>query len=268
MQKIFNNILVPVLLNGKTGQILESAIQFSNRLDCHLHLIFVSKQSIFTSFTRQASEEQVKAEIHSLQQKYSFMMKKGLKLFTAYQKPGAESLLEKYVERQEIDLVLSSVDLKSYVFKNIHFPAGGESTMIHCPILTIRAYQDISECRTIILPVSNYLPVQKIRVAIYLAKHFEAEIHLVVAENHKSGDEIACMKRAFKILKDNTGLTVVCNSIPGKELAQVVSKYAGSVKAGLILMDPGAQSPFQRILTRIIPKWTQQELKVPVITMS
>jgi hypothetical protein len=228
----------------------------------------VTRQSLFSPFIRQAKEEEVRKKIYGLQQKYSFLMNKGLKLFTTYQKPGRDSVLEKYAERQEIDLVLASLDLKRYVFSKIYLPGGTESRTVQCPILTIKSFPDISECRTIVLPVSNYLPVQKIRVAIYLAKHFDAEIHLVVAENNKSAEETACMKRTFRVLKDNTGLTVVCNSIPGKELSEVVSKYAGSVNGGLILMNPGSRSPLKRFLFRLVPKWTHQELKIPVITMS
>lgn len=268
MQKIFNNILVPVVLNGQASQVLEKVAAFSNKLECHLHVIFIFRQPLLSGWISRRNENNVKATIHRLHQQYSFLLKRGLKLFTTLQRTGTESTLEKYLEVHEIDLIMVNADLKSYVFRNMRSVTNSSSHLMHCPVLTVKSFPDLNECHTIVLPINNQLPVQKLRVAIFLAKHFEAQIHLVAADHDHAGESIACMERAYRVLRDNTGIEVFCNRIPGKDLSTIASRYAGSVNGGLMLMDPGAMSPVQRILSRLVPTWSQPVMNVPVITMS
>jgi hypothetical protein len=262
MQKIFNNILVPVAIGRKTEQTIETAIAFANRLGCNLHLLFIEKKSLFPLFEKSKNNAATKARIHELREQFAPDMKDDLRLFTAFQNKGMQNAVMRYAQLYEIDMIIAGREWRRYGFND-----NRDDAIFHCPIVTIPNETYLRQWKIIVLPIENFLPVNKIRVAVCLARHFEATIHLVVMERSNSCDCIDCMKKAFRVLKDNTGLPVVCNVIPGKELGQVVRQYARSVRAGLILMNPGSMTIGHGLLSRLFPGWIKDEVKAPVIKM-
>jgi hypothetical protein len=269
MQKIFNNILMPAAQNRKTDEAIEKVIEFANQMECHLHLLFIIKPSFFSLFSKQKIEAEKRMKIFKLKEKCSEGLIKGLKLFISFQEGDADRIVSKYCETNAIDMILVCGELKRYSFFTDDINSGKLAGNIKCPVLTIKSYPDVRIFKSIVLPIGDFLPVNQIRIAIYLATHFNASIHLVGLEkNGRVSENVEYLKKAFGVLKNNTDLLVVCNTISGKNLANIAAQYAKSVNAGLIMRKPEPKSVLPGLINRLFSRFVVNESKVPVITVS
>jgi nucleotide-binding universal stress UspA family protein len=274
MQKIFNHILVPVHSSRKSDSGISKAIEFANQMGCHLHLLYINEPQRFhwwhRLFYNRRKQFHVKGQVRlfELREQYHKKMKPGLRLFASLQEGNMERSVAEYAELYNIDMILVTQERSMHKL-NVSRLAG----QTHCPVLSTRFDPDLRNMRIIVLPIGSHLPVNKIRVAIWLAKEFNASIHLLSLEKKvmREGtreDELSYMKKAFRVLKDNTDLPVVCSTLPGQSLATISVEYAYSVKAGLIIVNPGIESVFPASVSRLFSRFVVSDAKVPVITVS
>jgi hypothetical protein len=269
MQKIFRNILILVTRDIKTDRLVEKAIEFANQLECHLHLLFIIKTPFFSFLNKQKKETEKKIKVLKLKEKNRERLIKGLKLFICFQRNDIENRILKYCEANEIDMIVACGELKRPGFFASNIKAGKLAGSINYPVLTIKSYPDVQQLKTIVLPIGGFLPINHIRVAIYLGNHFNASIHLVGLEkNGGLNEDLEYIKRAFRILKNNTELPVVFNTISGNDLADAAVQYANSVNAGLVMMNPVSESVIPGFVNRLFSKFVNKKSKVPVITVA
>lgn len=266
MQKIFHNILMTVDVGKKTNEAVSTAIDFANHLECHLHLLFIDKRSFFSFATLKQLESDKKRRIKELKERCQKEMHVGLKLFITRMGQDTKNTIAAYIENNEIDMVLADEEFNQLVFAK---KGSKQSFGVSCPVFTIRPRHSMQQFKTIVLPISSCLPINKIRVSIYLAMHFDAAIHLVALEKKNLiNDGIAYLKRAFQLVKENTELSITCATLSGKNLFNAASQYASGVNAGLIVMNPGDEMQAPGFVNRLFSKIISKETGVPVITVA
>lgn len=268
---MFYNILIPVSLNKNTDSAIDKAIRFANQLECHLHLLHIIEPPAFSlTWLRGALkiEKSKGDQLLEWRNQYAKRLRPGLKLFATVQEGDAAKLVSRYAEINDIDLVLTGDEPKSFLFFNSRFNISQLTRSITCPVLTIKPLASSSApFKTIVLPVSRFIPINKIRTAIYLARQFKAAIHLLALENNGriQQEELACIKKTFRVLKDNTDIPVACNTMTGESLASIAIKYAHSLGDGLIVVNPGAESQLSGFSNHQSSESVLEEPKVFVV---
>jgi hypothetical protein len=276
MQKMFHHILVPVQLNRKTEAVIGKAVAFANKVGGHLHLLFINEQGLLTEFadlfrnssTRYRIRLDRESRVMLLRKKFQQEMSEGLKLFAAIKKGNREQVIEKYTAIQSIDMIL--LDEPAKFFDD---PANRLVNKTNCPVLSMTHTLKTEHFKNIILPLEGHLPVNKIRVAVYLAKQFNSSIHLLSLESTEGRDDLSGMKKAFRVLKENTDVPLVCTTLTGHSLSRSSFQYAQTLQSGLIVLSPGAESLLPGTMSNLFKRFTQGVLrtgdrgKVPVITI-
>lgn len=277
MQKLFNNVLLPVQLDNRTDAAVENAVAFANRFRCHLHLVYVRPlrgigwigSRFFSWSGGKVISPEKKIRLQQLQKEYCTFLAPGLLLHTAMEKGEPEDLIAQYVLTHEIDIVLSIDDQgrAAGIFKKCN--ASRLAGKTNSAVLTLRSTEGLQELKNIVLPIGKALPISKIRVAAYLARHFNAAIHLITTKKKNLlTDEMGYMKKAFQVLKDNTNLPVHCKTISGESLGDISLEYGSSVPAGLIIVNPGAESRLSGVANRFFSKFLFRKSRTPVMTIS
>jgi len=273
MQKLFNNILVPVTA-GNANHSIEKSIEFANQLQCHVHLVGVDSTPVIpllkTTWVRRQTRARKTAEqkdrLSSLENKYGNELEKGLRLSTHATNGNAEEALATFISLHEIDLVLIDGERNGFPFLKNSINASRLAARINCPVLYLQSHPALNDLKIIVMPVGRSLPINKIRVAAYLAKLYCASIHLVTREkNGLMYEELAYMQKALQVLKDNTDLPVKCKTLSGESLGDIALQYAHEVHAGLILINPGQESFLPGMINRIFSRFVFNESKIPVM---
>jgi nucleotide-binding universal stress UspA family protein len=276
MQKLFNNILVPITLDKETKKNVEKAIHFANQLQCNLHLIHVPASAfltlngaLFSQSMKAKAIAEKKKKLSELQSHYCKDMSKPLILSMHVECGAQEEVMAAYVAQHQIDLVFAIGKRRSFSLIRDVFNASVLAAKTECPVLSLQSVPDLLGVRIIVMPVGTSLPITKIRIAAYLAKKYNASIHLVTKEkNALMYEELAYMQKALQVLKDNTDLPVKCKTRVGESLGNIALNYAEEVKADLILVNPGAESFLPGITNRLFARFVFSESRIPVMTVA
>ncbi len=122
-----------------------------------------------------------------------------------------------------------------------------------CPVLTIKEGSEERKIRNIVLPVTQRVPARKLEIAIKLAKVFNARIHLIsfpdCSDEEKKSDH--AFIESFKKIRENASLIIKHGPVFGNDIARAVLKYAESVQADMILVNPVTESNIHYVIGKI-----------------
>jgi hypothetical protein len=170
-------------------------------------------------------------------------------IFTA---ANITNALIQYNERNNIDLFIISIGKKQSLFA---FFSGIDINKIarysECAILAITSGCIDHPVKSILLPVSDYVPVRKIQMAVAFAHLHNGCIHLVTSLNGDDGKnsktKIATFYETYKTLKE-CGYPPQYEILSGFDSQEVLLEYAHEVNADLILLSPQNDSFFRRCI--------------------
>lgn len=228
MYKLLNNILVPIDPKRQSPIAIEKTMQVARKFNCEVHVLNVEG-----GFWQRTRRERVIAE---------------------------------YAAVHRIDLILAQKSPQLLPFIPMGLDINRLAARTSCPVLSISDLS-FSGIRNIVLPVAGYLPLRRIMLATYLARNFNAAIHLI---SLTSGDATAqnrnqaYLHRTFQLLKENTTLAVKCNTMEGRSIADTTLEYAKRIKADLILANPGPES---LLSGRMFARFLFNQNNIPVITV-
>lgn len=278
MKKLFNNILVPVDFGKQSELAVRKALTIANQFQCDLHVLHVETRAIVTAdqnllqaLTETAptdSEEKLK----QLQNKYIGDLEHGLQWHTALRKGNREQQIAEYVLLHQIDLVIVGSPSRLFpasLFRQLNINRLSRKT--GCPLLSVKTPATPETIRNIVLPVDAHLPIRKIMFASYLAKHFNAKIHLIALSDPypkaRVEDKIYLYK-TYQLLRDNTNLVIECHTIEGGNIAETTLEYARQIDADLIVVNPGKELLLSGFVNRLFARFIFNESRIPVMTIA
>jgi len=122
-----------------------------------------------------------------------------------------------------------------------------------CPVLTIKEGSEEKKVRNIVVPVTQRIPERKLEIAIKLAKAFGANIHLIsfpdCRDEEKKSDH--AFLESFKKIRENASLIIKHGPVFGNDIPRAVLKYAESIQADMILVNPVTESNIHYIIGKV-----------------
>jgi hypothetical protein len=276
MKKLFNHILVPVNFNRNTPMLMEKAIQVANQFYCDIHLLYVQTQWMaipflcdgYVSGTDLNYSEEAGIKLKNLAGASRHQLADGLRITSTVVTGSWQSMLKEQVITKHIDLVILPRNEKKF-FRVLVYKVDVNqlSLQTQCPVLTVTKDFDISQLHNIVVPIGNFLPIRKLTAATYMAREFNAVIHLMGGKNNSYGNDrqkTRCLTRSYQLLRDYTNVKVYCSTQDGDTTARETLAYAKNVKADLIVVNSGRES----ILKGWFSNYLYQDSNIPVLTIS
>jgi nucleotide-binding universal stress UspA family protein len=275
MNKLFNNILVPVDFSKVSELAIEKAIDIGNHFKCNVHLVMAEGQGMLMKQQAQLARifgvrtTDAEAKLYQLQNKYTYQMRQGLSMHSCIRRGNKTRTIVEYAVRHGIDLVI--VGRTSNILPPGNYNVKELTKNIGCPVLTVRKDNLHEKLMNIVLPVCSTLPIRKIMFASYMARKYNSKIHLlaVAPENEsQQGERNVYLHKAYQLLKDNTNLTIECHTLRGDNIAEATLRFAEKIDADLIVVNPGSESKMSGLVNKLIDGRLFNESKIPVMTIS
>jgi nucleotide-binding universal stress UspA family protein len=271
MYKLINNILVPVNVQLQPSGDIGSAIGIARQFNCDVHLLHVNRRPFWSVAGKRSSQAAArKLQLNALRDQYTGFLSQGCMIHTEVREGNPENIIAEYAAIHNVDLILAQ-RLKSIV------PGLGFGLDINtlaaktsCPVLSLLPGPGFTDIKNIVLPVSGSLPLRRVKLATYLAKHFDSSIHLLSLGGNaaqESRNEIF-LRKTFRLLKENTNLEVSCKTVVGENIADTTLEYAKNIQADLILVNPGPESLLSGPVNRLFAKFLCNQSSIPVITVA
>lgn len=278
MKKLFNNILVPVEFSKQTNQVVSQAVMIANHFRCDLHLLFVenngmadAEKDIMQALT-EGELDDYEVELMELKAKFLPLMEDGLQLITSFRKGSREQFVASYALQNAIDLIIVEKPRSILPMRfSRSFNINRISKKTGCPVLTVKGTAKLEAIRNIVLPVDAHLPLRKVMFASYLAKHFNARIHLIALSEPGEEDNVenkVYLYKTYQLLRENTNLTVECHTVHGGNIADTTLEYARQINADLIVVNPGKEMLLSGFVNRLFARLLFNESRIPVMTVA
>ncbi|MDP4264391.1 MAG: universal stress protein [Bacteroidota bacterium] len=282
MKKLFNHILVPVNFNRDTQMVVGKAIAIANEFRCDVHLLHNHSPALVTPFfhARDSSPDtpgypnaDAEGRLNILAENYSHLMSEGLSITTSLATGSWFAVMKQFIITHRIDLVIIPRHIKRFLGEWLYqVNINRLARETKCPILTVTPDMDISHMKNIVVPINDFLPIRKLTAATYIARRFNAIIHLMGYKKDLHGKETGDTKwvgRAYQLLSDHTQLKIhrtathYGNSISGKTLS-----YARQVEADLIVINPGKESIHGGWINHLLGRYLHRKSNIPVLTVA
>lgn len=281
MKKLFNDILVPVNFNRNTPILIEKAIQVANRFDCDIHLLHVQTPLVaipflydghFSGAVFNQSEQETETKLKTLAEESKHQLADGLLITSAVVAGNWQLMLKEQVITKHIDLVILPRNERKLFGALIYKVDVNElSLQTQCPVLTVTKDFDVNHLQNIIVPIGDFLPIRKLTAATYMARKFNAVIHLMGGKS-KSYDndkqKNRCLTRSYQLLRDYTNVKVYCSTQQGNATAEETLAYAKNIKADLIIVNSGRESILKGWFSKWLGNYLYKDSSIPVLTIS
>jgi len=278
MPKTFYNILVPVDFTGKNKWAISKAIELANTFHCNIHLVHVVSHQLLpllpveTSLSMPYSAAEMnnaRKRLQALKDTYRQHICGGGNIEISLLQGSTSQQLTQYIEQYNMDLVvvgLAKFNLLHRIFSSVSISWLARKTNV--PVLAVRSSGLVSHFKKIVLPLSDELPMHRIRLATMLARSFKSTVYLVSLRNDKHGNAAEnIMDKALEVVQSLSTIPVQSFLLEGKNLAKSTLDFSRRINADLIMANPFKEFHMPGWWSRITKKILSYGSNIPVITV-
>lgn len=125
------------------------------------------------------------------------------------------------------------------------------------PVILFLNENEPQQVRSVLLPVTGFIPVKRIEIALEIAKQFHARIYIAtIIDNSKTDirERSDSFYQTFKTLSES-GYAPFYKVFPGKHPIQTILRYGEQVKADLVVINPEKQPALTDLVREKFTEW-------------
>lgn len=236
---------------------VEEAALIASKFGSELHLLHVSPHSAppylslpgtyFFPYA-EVDEELYRSNKYKLEKiKIGLENRFSLNIQTHEEKGSLMEIVKNYIQTLQINLVVTGArkktGLKEIIFGSV---ANSIIRLVKTEVLCVNPESNCKKLKKIVIPVGDFIPKRKIRLAFELARKFAANIHLITLgkDANSQGGNYNALMSTYRYIRDLTNIPIECKTVAGNNIAEAAVRYAEKTGADLILINPGAESKF------------------------
>jgi len=270
MQKLFNKVLVPVDFSEKSRKAVEKSLELAAEYQCSVHLLYVNRSCLTGPLESESPKSHEMACMGELEQLKNFVKTDpAIKIVYAVASGSWNESIMAYIEQNHIDLVMIGQENNFFRRKEMRLNPNRIASKTNIPVITIPANKRISKLCSIVIPVTDFLPVRKLIYGIYMGSKYSTTVKLLGVENEQTRAKVHYyLKKAYHLIRDNCALNVELEVVPGNNVAEAINEYAMISSADLVIVNPGCQSRMPGIFASLFGNIIQKYSVPPVLTVN
>lgn len=278
MQKLFNKILVPVDFSMRSKRAVEKAMLLAGEYQCSVTLLHVVSRYPWRSHLIKAGGGKVFIDNRRETEFRLWKFAKAASRFAGLPAPVINTVVQegpwndvmvRYIHAHQIDLVLAPQKKLLPSITGGTFNIDIIASVTNVPVITLPYEKKITRLQTIVIPVTDFLPVRKIMYGIYMAASSNATLQLLQVKNDSSGDTSEhYLYKAYRLIQDNCSVHADIEAASGVSVAAAIEEYMQRKTAGLVIVNPGVQTKLPGLFSRLLGRIMQQQAVAPVMTLS
>lgn len=277
MAKTLYNILVPVDFTSRNKWAISKAIELANAFNCNIHLVHVVSKQLLPFLPFDATSlfpydaatdmRNARTQLEDLRDTYRHhLCGEGTIEISILQGPRRRQLAA-YISQYQMDMVvigLARFNLMHRIWSSVSISQLARRTNI--PVLAVRASGLVSHFKKIVLPLTDNIPVGRIKLATMLARSFKSTVYLVTLRNDHGAAQIM-LNKTLEVVQSISTIPVQCFMLEGKNVAQSTLEFSRRINADLIMTDEVKEYNMPGFWNRITKKILSYGSSIPVITV-
>jgi nucleotide-binding universal stress UspA family protein len=280
MQKLFNKILVPVDFSANSESAIEKAVEIARLYHCSIHLLHVVTTSLSKTFAMADDQIAIPYDIIENRHELELKMEKlcnnihsgsGDSIEVAYSvlKGSWDETIIDLVNQIKFDLVLIGQKAKFAGIRNMRINPDILAEKTNIPVITAPSNKRLTKLYSIVIPITDFLPVRKLMYGVYIAANNDTTLKLLGVENEKTKDKVRLyMEIAYQLIRNNCSVEIDLQFVEGKNVADAVNQFTMRQSVDLIILNPGSQTKMPGFFSALLGNIIQKYSLPPVLTVS
>lgn len=278
MKKNLSRILVPVEFAKRDDWAIAKAIELANTFQCQLHLVHVVgmtalqylpiESGYLVSYDDYAERRTAAEKLCSFKSLYSAHLCNESHIEVSVLQGHAGKELANYVEQYGIDLVIvGQSHLPVLQWFRSRYSMSQLTRQTGVAVLTVKANGLVHHFKKIILPLSDKVPVGRIKMAVMLGRYFKSTIYLLAIRDAEGVYNLPVITQTLEALQSITTIPVQSILLDGKNLAQSTLTFARRINADLIMIHPVKEFFMPGFWSRLTKNLLSASSRIPVLTL-
>lgn len=280
MQKLFNKILVPVDFSARSRQAIEKACDIAKQYQCSIHVLHVVPISPFAAIAMTEgpmaipysfieNKKGIEAELKKLVSKITMLTDNSVKAdYHILQGTWDEAIID-YATSYNFDLVLVGQKENLLNKRKMFINPDKIAAKADIPVITVPSNRRLTRLFTILIPITEFLPVRKLMYGIYIASGYNTTLKLLGVENEKTREKVRYyLNKAYQLIKDNSGIRVELETVQSNNVAEAVNQFAKLKSADLVIVNPQTQTKMPGFFSSFFGNILQKYSSPPILTIN
>lgn len=280
MQKLFNEILVPVDFSPRSKAAVEKAVEIAGQYNCRIHLLHVTNLSTFTTIALAEGHTMVPAimvenkvalntQMNRLVKHIQFLSTNAVRVSCSIQEGTWNESVVNFVCANNIDLVLIAQNRSTLIKRKMYVNPDFIAEKTNIPVITIPSNRRLTRLYSIVIPVTNFLPVRKLMYGVYIGSFYNTTIKLLGIENQRMKKQVQYyLTKSLQLITDNCDVRVETEIIVSNNVAEAVNQFAMLQSADLVIVNPGTQTKMPGFFSSLLGNILQKYSAPPILTVN
>ncbi|MEO6546705.1 MAG: universal stress protein [Ferruginibacter sp.] len=280
MQKLFNKILVPVDFSSKSKNAVEKAVEIARQYDCSIYLLHVADLAPFAlvasggwsstmPFQSIDNKSELELKLDNLLNYIHLISADPISVdYKILYGTWDEAIID-FVNQNSFDLVLIGQKRNIIGNRNMLVDPNKVAAKTNIAVITVPDNRRLTRLYSIVIPITDFLPVRKLMYGVYIASVFETTIKLLGIENKKTKDKVQYyIEKAYRLITDNCSVKVEPEIIVSQNVAEAVNQFAMMKYADLVILNPGTETKMPGFFSALLGNIIQKYATPPVLTVN
>jgi len=280
MQKLFNKILVPVDFSAKSKKAIDKAMDIALEHSCTICLLHIVSIPALGALAAADGHISVPLSLGGNNKELEFKLEKLISYIYLYTGGAIEAETKiiygnwndgiiDFTDENNFDLVLIGQDERFLKKRTMVLNPDIIARKTNVPVITVPSNKRITRLFSIVIPITDFLPVRKLMYGIYIASGYDTVVKLLGIENERNHSKMEhYLQKAAKLIRDNSSVKVNIQKISSKNVAQAVEQFTRKEHTDLLILNPDTQTKMPGFFSSLFGNIIQKYSTPPVLTVN
>ncbi len=280
MQKLFNKILVPVDFSPQSAIAIQKAVDMATWYECSIHLLHVVSisplstlalaESTFPfSYANIDNRKELEFELDKLCSNIKFKTLNSVKAEYSIVRGTWNEVIIDITNEYKYDVILIGQKTRVIGKRKMLLDPDKIAEQTNVPVITAPSNRRLIRLYSIVIPITDFLPVRKLMYGVYIATEYNATVKLLGIKNNTTSKKVYYyLAKSCSIINENCTVKVETELIDGENIADAVNQFALQKSADLIILNPGSQTKMPGWFSSLWGNIIQKYAAPPVLTVS
>lgn len=280
MQKLFNKIVVPVDFSAGSEAAVAKSVDIAGQYGCSVHLLHCVPVSQLAASGMPGALAVASLTLASYNKELEYRLKKmegfarglssdDIKVTSSFAFGSWEHAMVDLIENEHFDLVVIPQRGKFSGKKKMIADPDHIASRTNVAVITVPANRRLTRLYSIVIPITDFLPVRKLMYGIYIASEYNTTVKLIGIGNDGTKNKVNhYLQMASRLIREHSDVNVVSDLIQAENVAEAVNHFAMSSSADLVIVNPVTQTKMPGLLSSIMGNTLQKNCAPPVLTVS
>jgi hypothetical protein len=173
------------------------------------------------------------------------------------------------VNNNDLDLVLIGQNETVLLKRKMAINPDKIAAKANVPVITVPANKRLIKLYSIVIPITDFLPVRKLMYGVYIASSYDTTVKLLGIETDNTSEKVQhYLQKALQLIKDNSKIKVEIETIKNHNVADAVNQFTRKKSTDLLILNPKTQTKMPGFFSRLFGNIIQKYSTPPILTVN